>query len=716
MKTIHNVFVELLLIERICRSININAISVNIAQDGNTQQQFGTILELLAKYGINKYLSKYYKNCDCRIIDAGFKCIFSNDFAKESQDQLRVATLFNNNNSSTSSFELLLFSQSNDIITNIFQYLDLNSLTNCSLVNFVWLFHAFNDHSLYHLSLNKLIQYEQLLLGYNGKNKNKKCRNKSINLSIWQRLFNVKSISYDEQHFKLSNEFLTYFSMSFIHVKQFKCSLSGDYELTKQQLTLLQSIQLKNHKIEKFELSYHDKNSTIAKIQSSRQMRKSIVKAFPQLQNIRVADMSNAKSIEFTNIALPVMFSKECKSLCLSNVSINRQFYNGLINNCDLSGVEQLVLNNVYVDCISPFDERENSVSGCSSTTTSFSNNNNNNNNDDGRNNRLGLDLEFDEDKEKRKEKDKKEIIDTISRKMVNLQALVVIPTNLESDVISFWSSLQPIIKKNNSEHCFVVKIDDKNAKSTSLMLRQPVVHKNIQILYLQNDNNGSKFRIAKPFACGWHYFCQYMKDRLENGKIKFDQLKYIHCNFTFDKERCNNLHYFAKWIRYVTKAHFALAKSNDGKVNGLFWHIKINVRNFRSLCTTKVRQWYDGWINVIDEWFEVISGLIKSRMPVNFCLNVQDGSDTDADATHMTSAFERHEPLFWKEFGQFNENNSNDEIKNGKTGDDISKVCHYTKPVCNQLCKPSKEPLFCAEHLKKCGEMTFIAKTATET
>ena len=70
----------------------------------------------------------------------------------------------------------------NDLVPNILLFLRLNDICNCSKVNFVWLFHAFNVNSLNYFSFWNLIT--------------RRSRNR-INLRLLQRLTHVRGVIYD---------------------------------------------------------------------------------------------------------------------------------------------------------------------------------------------------------------------------------------------------------------------------------------------------------------------------------------------------------------------------------------------------------------------------------------------------------------------------------------------------------------------------------------
>ena len=74
-----------------------------------------------------------------------------------------------------------------DIMPSIFQYLQINELNQCSLVNSIWLHKSFNINSIYCLNSFR-VNFSQVL--------NSKASTKIINLShnhrIWQRFINIR--------------------------------------------------------------------------------------------------------------------------------------------------------------------------------------------------------------------------------------------------------------------------------------------------------------------------------------------------------------------------------------------------------------------------------------------------------------------------------------------------------------------------------------------
>ena len=151
-----------------------------------TQSLVISILTQLVKYGIKKYMSKYYneEKKQANIIEDIFNKIILEKFSQEYNEMTKYGLNDENNDNY---YQNSLFNSS-DLMTKIYQYLQWGrefdeDLYECSLVCSHWLYHAWNANSVYYIDFSKLV------IGniYNNRKWTQ----------IWQRLYNVKSIYID---------------------------------------------------------------------------------------------------------------------------------------------------------------------------------------------------------------------------------------------------------------------------------------------------------------------------------------------------------------------------------------------------------------------------------------------------------------------------------------------------------------------------------------
>ena len=234
---------------------NVQDLLVDVAVYGTDRVTCQDILSQLEKHNICTYMKEYYHNSQCKLIDIIFNQIILKKYVKEYQNQISMELVFNQDvNDSDSSiavneYECLLFNQEN-LVPNIFQYTDCKTLCNCSLVSFLWLFHAFNINSLQRLLL-------ELAFANEDKNEKEKEKEKEIatmgSLTMWQRFLNVKDVFYDEysvaekaNHCEASiNQFLTYFAC-LTHIEKVGCMFCE--RITSKDLLVLDIVSKQSDK------------------------------------------------------------------------------------------------------------------------------------------------------------------------------------------------------------------------------------------------------------------------------------------------------------------------------------------------------------------------------------------------------------------------------------------------------------------------------------
>ena len=119
------------------------------------------ILSALQKYNIKIFIQKYFKDSQCNMINLIFNKIIMECHKNEWEKQITAESIAKEEKTNiihnNYKFEYLLFNKlANDLIINIFNYLNLKNVCNCSKINFVWLYNSFNFHSIYDINYKNL--------------------------------------------------------------------------------------------------------------------------------------------------------------------------------------------------------------------------------------------------------------------------------------------------------------------------------------------------------------------------------------------------------------------------------------------------------------------------------------------------------------------------------------------------------------------------------
>ena len=403
-KTTYNTFIELLLINRIFfGGINEDAIPIDeilshlCEMDEKIQESSKTILSLLSENGITKYLEYDYQDSHCNTIEIIFENVIMIHYTNQYTNEITLYQLNNDDinnakenkewkdnkenkenkentddddidNDSIFTFTRLLFNQK-DLVPQIFQYLELNDLNKCSLVNFVWLIHAFDINSLYYLNISQIFKWElkhthsisdesRILIkpvtnsGDSNYNQSAKTTtDNKLSLRVWQRFINARKLVYlsdlldddDDENIKIdinnSKHVLTYFeSLQNIEIVKFV----SKYKLTSSDLSFLKILSLKSNKIQRLNAS---KSVSQSNNNSSLNSRRDI-----NINSLPVLKLPNAKKIRLTRLELPIITSNKCHSLVLAAIRINTWMYKALINDCDLTGIRKISLRDISID------------------------------------------------------------------------------------------------------------------------------------------------------------------------------------------------------------------------------------------------------------------------------------------------------------------------------------------------------------------------------
>ena len=259
----------------------------------------------------------------------------------------------------------MVFNQ-HDLIPYTFQYLDLLSLNQCSKVNFIWLFHSYNINSLYHFNFNTIFKDIQ---------RNAKWHQlpaKNLHMRIWQRLINIRSIV-----FLNSRELPRNFKKESQQVNKYTNTLGNQF-VTNFPLLHVQNIE----KIKALFEYYDNRDLTVWKIMSNNTVaghgmnRNKIISLDIEYLNFHpdkdknadfigsvcneydlpIIAASNVNKIKLERIFPRMKITNKCKQLTLKNLYIGiKEIFLLRMNNCDLSGIEYLSIENFYCSSILSF-------------------------------------------------------------------------------------------------------------------------------------------------------------------------------------------------------------------------------------------------------------------------------------------------------------------------------------------------------------------------
>ena len=476
-KTTHNSFVELVLIHRIlfCRndsSHSSNQIDI-LSQLSNEidKAQCEQILTNLEKYKINKYMSNFYHDSQCGTIELIFRDIILKHYTNEYQNEILMSPKNSINISMNNEFECQLFNQ-DDLVPQIFQYLDLTSLNNCSLVNLIWLCHSFNINSLYHLRISEWINLQlkhndknnnnsgevkhvyvpltELQLNHNDNNNNNNNNSDEVKLvyvpvTELQRLINVRRIEYnfedfeyDYRYYCFDDRFLTYFSC-LQNVEQL--TWNSYLRVIKRDVSILK-ILLQNNTVKKLKhLHCYLDCITFSKTDAAHE-------GITSMKLLPVMRIMNVESIWLRSITIPFICGNQCRELLLDDVQFTNTLYKSMINECDLTGVEKLVIGNLSMTSDFFVDNDNCNYSNSQLILKENCNLNSNSN----CNHKYNFEL--------------------IGQKLVNVKQISVI--GMQKDSLKFLQALKPIVDKNDCQiSLFFPFFYDDGTETTTCVLKQ---------------------------------------------------------------------------------------------------------------------------------------------------------------------------------------------------------------------------------------------------
>ena len=287
------------------------------------------ILTRLIKYGIKKYMSKYYSDeKQANIIEDILNKIILEKFSAEDNEMMTYKAKINDE-MNENYYQNLLFN-SNDLMNQIFQYLEWgkrfnDDLYECSLVSSHWLYHVWDANSVYYFDFYALFMYNDI--------SNRKWAR------MWQRLYNVKSIClyFDVKYCKAAQAKVNKLSMFtkvekmdviVLHDKVDKC-MSYVIPIMSRWKDRIKYCQIQ------IEPNDFDLENFVAPYASPLRL--------PKAQHVEIGDLLFYR-----------IWTNECTRLKLFELcQINKDWCKFLIENCDCSNINNLILDRVTFDNIS---------------------------------------------------------------------------------------------------------------------------------------------------------------------------------------------------------------------------------------------------------------------------------------------------------------------------------------------------------------------------
>ena len=381
-------FIRLFVIGRILKhcTVSVDQIKQMVTVIPDLQQQVAQdILIRLLNDGIRKYMKKCFNEKEqTKLIEIIFNTIILKQFEKEYQAMVTYKYKYkynsktNDNNinvdskSQDSQYCQTSVFNTDDLMCLIFQFVRLDEtfdgdLTACSLVNSHWLYQSWNPNSIYYSCLSTLVKNTVRLFAMASKNRkvyvdksdynnnNYKCKNfesdcnhndnhdddeentitnrdlDRILSSKWQRVVKAKSVEIAIRSYTIG-----------------KISLKLEYLL--ERLSKLRSIVNINIFIHVFDnyfgllkpLLYYNKENIE---QYSVRIRKM---SMPRQDNYKLKfeplELIHVKDILIANVYYYIKWSYKCKILRLSLMYIDDNWIKYIIDNCDCSGVETIII------------------------------------------------------------------------------------------------------------------------------------------------------------------------------------------------------------------------------------------------------------------------------------------------------------------------------------------------------------------------------------
>ena len=580
-RTTLNTFVEVLLINRILLKQQTN--KQNILSNVSEKQK--KVFSLLSSDGIVKYLSEHYKDSDCNIIEKIFENIVMKNYINEYTNETTYKTKNIDIEANENKFFTSLLNQK-DLFCQIFQFLSIDDLNNCSIVNFIWLIHSFNINSLYYLPFDQIHKWEF------DKMHKQKIETKAIGLSlrVWQRFINIRRIDFESgkkirEFFIPSEHFLKHFkTLQKIDNVNFK-------DLVDHHLPILEALEHISSKIKYF---------CVTCVPWSGISR----------NGLPVLKLPNAREVKLSDIQLPVIISNKCETLSLSLITLNPKLdiYETFINNCDFTGVKRLVVDDISFGIDDKNTKR--SMLALYATPNKVVSSN-----DDASKkktcklfaSKFGAIEQFKTSNRKNDtvifltELSKKKDYDGSSKMSADisfdlLSGSLLIEENTDKVLNDYTQIIDLIINNKINLVAAKISLDSSSAKVNEKLFKTKGIFRNTEILKLfgyssyswlepfvavvfgkqdsKNGNNNNIDNNKNDNCSGDINNDNQVNDRLTTETIEFCNLMRFDCTLTFaDAEMVD-------WERIVQmlQCSFNFGKKNDN-CNYMFWNLKLNMR-----------------------------------------------------------------------------------------------------------------------------------------
>ena len=333
-------FIRLFVMTRILKHCNVSVEHIKqmetTIQDLKQQQIAHSILTRLINDGIKKYMEKWFNEKEQRqVIEIIFNTIILKKFEKEYKSIVNHNNKTNDINSSNckSQYYQRLVFNTDDLMYLIFQFVELSQqfsgdLINCSLVNSDWLYQSWNPNSIYYLCLDSLINNTVRMTKRPKSEQSTEMKDVDrILASKWQRVVNVKSVlvRLALYGFKEIEELkLQYF---FTKISMLRSIVKIDLFIDIYHISLLKPLVYCNKEnIEKYSV---------------------IITSGTEQIKPTPLELINGKDILIRDMLYYVMWSNRCKTLKLKLDRIDENWIKYVIDNCDCSGVETFLIEDI---------------------------------------------------------------------------------------------------------------------------------------------------------------------------------------------------------------------------------------------------------------------------------------------------------------------------------------------------------------------------------
>ena len=441
-------FVQIFVINRLlfiypkCRDVSL--LFNNDHDESDQKQQATKTITALIKMPVNKYIAENYTNNESTIVS-----LLYTKMIKKYPNEYKTIISFDKNCVPNSNMkecryhESKLFNQY-DLVPQIFQYLLLNNLNNCCLVNSIWLYHGYNVNSVCYLDLSKWVKCQhkidqlssncklEMIQGqeqHDNKYNNEYSTSESSDSKVSPPATAASTPTTMKQEEKGKENLLQLVESSFGRCLQRVVKVKnihyvawhghGEVVMSDSFIEMYKSLNL--HNLESIDITFDQYIRG-----SGKEFIKEIcthvsnVKIFilrlwmieyacglsnrvEQIQNdMKPVCLTKAEKVELQGLLIPIILTNKCKLLKLAALPMIDYFWcDCMIKKSDLTNIEMLRLDKIGFNFASM------------------------------------------------SESEKKNILNKFALKMTNLKYLDIRMIN--EDELKFWEALTPVIIKNNT-------------------------------------------------------------------------------------------------------------------------------------------------------------------------------------------------------------------------------------------------------------------------